>query len=155
MVDRTEFPRWLVGGGAALALVGTFMPWLSSGTVPRSSYELFELVERLGFSHDGVVGWALRLWPLAPLLLVLAAVAQGAPHADRRVRLARLVLALLSIVYVGGTAAAVWLAPEGGLFRLRFGIWVTLIGAATMLVGLSLALGRPVSRPGSEPSAAS
>lgn len=146
MVDRTQLPRWLVGGGAALALIGTFLPWLSSGTVRRSSYELFELVERLGFSPDGVVGWALRLWPLAPLLLVLAAVAQGLPRPDRRVQLARLVLALLAIVYVGGTAAAVKLAPEGGLLRLRFGIWVTLLGAATMIAGLSLRFLRPAKR---------
>ena len=121
----------------------------------RSSYELFELTDRLGFSPDGAIGWALRMWPLAPLLLVLAAVAQGAPHGDRRVRLTRLVLAVLSIAYAGGTALAVLLAPEGGLFRLRFGIWTTLFGSAMMIAGLSFPIGRPVSRERAEPSAAS
>ena len=131
-----------MGGGAALTLIGTFLPWLSSGTVPRSSYEIFDLVERLGFSPDGAIGWALRLWPLAPLLLVLAAVAQGVPGTDRRIRVARVVVPFMAIVYVGGTAAAVRLAPEGGLFRLRFGIWITLIGTATMVTGLALSMTR-------------
>ena len=120
------------------ALIGTFLPWLSSGSVLRSSYELFDLVERLGFSPNGAVSWALRLWVFAPLLLVLSAVAQGFPSEDRSVRLLRLVLPIIAVVYVGGTAAAVRLAPEAGLFRLRFGVWVTLIGAVTMIVGLLL-----------------
>ena len=150
-----ELPRWLVGGGAVLTLIGTFLPWLSSGAVLRSSYELFDLVDRLGFSPDGAVGWALRVWPLAPLLLVLTAVAQGLPGSQRRVRVARLVLAISAICYVGGTAAAVRLAPEAGLFRLRFGIWVTLIGAATMIAGIALRSRRPFGGAESKPPAAS
>ena len=150
-----ELPRWLVGGGAVLTLIGTFLPWLSSGAVLRSSYELFDLVDRLGFSPDGAVRWALRVWPLAPLLLVLTAVTQGLPGSDRRIRVARLVLAISAICYVGGTAAAVRLAPEAGLFRLRFGIWITLIGAVTMVVGIALDSYRPLTRGRSKPSTAS
>lgn len=145
MVDRTE--RWLIGGGAALMLIGTFLPWLSSGAARRSSYELFDLVDRLGFSPDGVVGWALRLWPLAPLLLVLCAVAHGVPSGDRRLSAVRLVLAAGAILYVGGTAAAVRLAPEVGLFRLRFGTWVTLFGAAMVLTGLVVRSARWAASP--------
>jgi hypothetical protein len=136
--DRQELPRWLVGVGAVVALVGTFLPWLSSGSVPRSSYELFELVERLGFSPNGAIGWALRLWVFAPLLLVLSAVAQSFPSDDLWVRRLRLALPVLAVIYVGGTAAAVRLAPEVALFRLRFGIWITLIGAVIMIAGLVL-----------------
>lgn len=137
MVDRSELGRWLLGAGAAASLIGTFLPWLSSGAVLRSSYEIFDLVERLGFSPGGVIGWSLRLWPLAPLLLVLSAVVQGMPSNARRVRVARLVLPSLAIVYVGGVAMAVRLAPDVGLFRLRFGIWITLLGTVTMIVGLT------------------
>lgn len=136
MVDRSQLARWLVGAGAAVTLTGTFLPWLNSGVVPRSSYEIFDLVERLGFSPGGAIGWSLRLWPLAPLLLVLSAVAQGVPRDGRRFRVARFVLPLVAIVYVGGTAAAVRLAPEVGLFRLRFGTWITLLGTVTMIAGL-------------------
>jgi hypothetical protein len=144
-----------VGGGAAVALTGTFLPWLSSGTAPRSSFELFELIERLGFSPDGPVGWALRLWPIAPLLLVVSAVAQGMPSTDRRIRLARVWLSVVASVYVGATAAAVWLAPDVGPFRLRFGIWVTLLGAAAMATGILMGPNRGLTPEESEPLAVS
>ena len=52
------------------------MPWLRTGERRRSSYEMFGIVDRLGFSPTGPVGMAIRLWPLMPLLLAaLAAVA--------------------------------------------------------------------------------
>lgn len=133
----------MVGCGAAVALIGSFLPWLSSGSVPRSSYELFDLVERLGFRGNGVIAWALRLWVFAPLLLVLSAVVQWVPRQDVVVRRLRLVVPVVALTYVGGTAAVIRLAPEVGLVRLRFGIWITLIGAVTMLAGLLLDRRRP------------
>lgn len=144
-----------MGGGAAVALLGTFLPWLSSGTALRSSFELFELIERLGFSPDGFVGWALRLWPIAPLLLVTSAVAQGLSSADRRVRLARVWLPIVAASYVGATATAVRFAPDDGLFRLRFGIWVTLLGAAVMIAGVVMGPNGGFSLEESEPLEAS
>ena len=33
------------------------------------------LVNRLGFSKGGLIGWALRLWPLVPMLLVVVVIA--------------------------------------------------------------------------------
>jgi hypothetical protein len=155
VVDRASLSRSIVGGGAALMLIGTFLPWLSSGARSRSSYELFELVDRLGFSPDGAVGWALRLWPLAPLLLVLSAVAQWAQWSHASLRRARFVLPVLSIVYVGGTATALRFAPDGGLVRLRFGIWVTLIGAFAVGVGLLVGSSARIRSAESAPSAAS
>ncbi len=138
MPDRDDLPRWLVGSGAAVALIGTFLPWLSSGSVPRSSYELFELVERLGFSGDGPIAWVLRLWVFVPLLLVLSAVVQGVPRNDPWANRIRWVLPMVAVVYVGGIAGILRLAPEVALFRPRFGIWITLLGAATMVLGLVL-----------------
>ena len=69
--------------GAAVVLVGTFLTWLRSGATERSSYDVFDLVDRLGFSEGGLVGWALRLWPLLPLVLVLAVVAWWWPSSGR------------------------------------------------------------------------
>ena len=68
-----------VTAGAAVLLVGTFLTWLRSGATERSSYDVFDLVDRLGFSEGGLVGWALRLWPLVPLLLVIAVIAWWVP----------------------------------------------------------------------------
>ncbi len=136
-------------------LIGTFLPWLSSGARSRSSYELFDLVDRLGFSPDGAVGWALRLWPLAPLLLVLSAVAQWTRGSRASLRWAQVALPVMSAGYVGGTAVALRFAPDGGLFRLRFGIWVTLTGAVAVGVGLLLGSSVRIRSAESAPSEAS
>ena len=46
-----------VTAGAAVLLVGTFLTWLRSGATERSSYDVFDLVDRLGFSEGGLMGW--------------------------------------------------------------------------------------------------
>jgi hypothetical protein len=122
-----------VSVGSLVIVVGTFLPWLQSGAVARSSYEIFDLVDRLGFSPDGAVGWSLRLWPVVPLLLVLGVVLQWA-HSERAlVRAVRLLLPVVVALYVGATAVAVRLAPASGLFRYRFGTWVTLLGSLAVV----------------------
>jgi hypothetical protein len=125
--------------GALVALVGTFLPWLASGAVGRSSYDLLDIVERLGYSPDGLVGLAFTVWPLAPLLLVLTAIAQWPGWTNAWSAIAAGALALVSAGYVGATALAVLNAPEVGLFRIRSGARVTAIGAVVMLVGAALA----------------
>lgn len=130
----------LVTTGAAIALVGTFLPWLRSGATRRSSYEIFELVDRLGFSPNGVVGWALRLWPLVPLLLIVSAVLQWWQRPERWVRV-RTFLPTLSAFYVGGTSAAVIWAPDAALFRFGSGPIVTLVGCLAVLAGVTLTSG--------------
>jgi hypothetical protein len=146
-------PPLAVTLGAALLLVGTFLPWVRSGAVDRSSYEVFDLVERLGFSPDGPIGWALRVWPLVPLLLVLGVVAQWWPGGGRLADALRRVLPLVTAVYAGGTALAVRLAPDAGLLRVGVGPSVSLLGGVVMLAAASWSIA--VSRRGSAASAAS
>ncbi|MAT06023.1 MAG: hypothetical protein CL424_13375 [Acidimicrobiaceae bacterium] len=155
--------RVVAAVGAVIALVGTFLPWLVSGTVERTSYELLDLVERLGFSPDGLVGLALTVWPLAPLGLVLCVVAQW-PWRGWQGKWAGWGAAALAVVvglYVGATAAAVLTAPEVGLFRVRNGASVTLAGALVMLAGAAvdaagvrreIRRGRPTDRDRSAPA---
>jgi hypothetical protein len=131
--------RAVAAVGAVVALVGTFLPWLASGTVGRSSYDLLDIVERLGFSPDGLVGWALTVWPLAPLLLVITAIAQWPGWVSGWTGIGAIALAVVSSAYVGGTAVAVLNAPAVGLFRVRSGVWVTVVGAAVMLAGVAVA----------------
>lgn len=59
---------------AAVVLAGAFGPWLHSGARSRSSFQAFALIERLGFAPNGLIGVGLRIWPVAPLLVVSAAV---------------------------------------------------------------------------------
>lgn len=121
--------------GAATTLVGTFLSWVSSGATARSSYEVFGLVDRLGFSPDGAVGWALRLWPLVPLALVLTVIAHWVHHPS--LRWPRHAMTGAAMLYPGVTSIALLNAPQIGLFRVGAGPWVTLIGAVVMLAGLA------------------
>ena len=116
-----------------MALLGTFMPWLTSGSRRRNSYEIFSLVERLGISQSSLVGWGLRVWPLAPFLLVAAATLQWFPR-----RWLTGVSAIVAVVYVGGVAAAVTFAPATSLIAVSYGPWVTLVGAVVLSVGALL-----------------
>lgn len=142
---------WSIAAGSSVAVLGTFLPWLRSGAVDRSSYEIFDLVERLGFSPDGPIGWAVRLWPLVPLLFALATVVQWSMSIHPAVTTARRVLPLVASLYGGGVALAIRLAPDAGLFRFRYGSWLTLLGSVVVLAAAVW----PVSRRGSAPSAAS
>ena len=119
-----------------MVLVGTFLTWLRSGATERSSYDVFDLVDRLGFSEGGLVGWALRLWPLLPLLLVLAVVAWWWPSAGSGWTATRVAITLVATFYAGAVAVAVVNAPEVALFSVGPGPTVTIVGAVVMLAGL-------------------
>lgn len=134
MLDR----RWVASSGALVVLVGSFLPWLASGTADRSSYDLLGIVDRLGFSPDGVVGWAVRLWPLLPLLLVVTVISHHITSDRSWLPAVRSGTAALSALYAGAVALAVRLAPDIGLFEPRPGPWVTLAGA--LLLALSAVL---------------
>lgn len=135
MVDRAFRGALTVTVGALVVLVGTFLPWLRSGSRDRSSYTIFDLVERLGFAPSGVVAWSLRLWPLVPLLLVVITVACWAVatrHAPWRLAAGATVV---GVVWIGGTAAALVLAPDVGLFRVGSGPAVSAVGVVAIMVG--------------------
>lgn len=121
--------------GAATALVGTFLTWVRSGSTGRSSYEVFGLVDRLGFEPNSVIGWLLRLWPLVPLALVVTVIAHWAHHPS--LRWPRHGVTSAALLYPGVTALAVANAPQIALFDVGPGPWVTLTGAVVMLAGLA------------------
>lgn len=138
--------------GSGTVLVGTFLPWVSSGSATRSSYDLFGVIDRLGFAPDGVVGWAVRLWPLVPLLLVTTAVSHALAPDPMWVRVARTAVTTFTAAYAGAVALAVRLAPDIGLIRPRIGPTVTAIGA--IVLGASLTRARRPDRrghPGAQP----
>jgi hypothetical protein len=127
--------RALVGVGATIALIGTFLPWLASGSVDRSSYDLVDIVERLGFSSGGVIDLALTLWPIVPLLLVVSAVVAVAPRIPSVVGVGT---GTVTGLYVGTIASAVLGAPSASLFTVRYGVWVSLCGSLALLAGTAV-----------------
>ena len=129
---NTADPSWRIPValtvGAALTLAGVFAPWLRSGTSSRSSFELFDLVDRLGFAPGGAFEWAVRLWPLVPLITIGAAVASWAGRA-----LLAIGLAGTAGCYVGAVAVGLRQAPNAGLIRTDWGVNLALIGAVTLV----------------------
>jgi len=122
--------------GAMIAIVASFAPWLQSGAVARSSYDLLGLVHLLHIAHHGLVRGAIRVWPLMPLSVIAAVVA--AWWGWRYIAAA---LGLLGGMYAGGLSAAVALAIHD-----RYTISVTAaptwtaIGSGIVIIGSLIVL---------------
>lgn len=120
----------LVTVGGIVAIAGMFGPWVYSGAATRSSFELADLVERLGFARRGLVGRGIRSWPMAPLLVVAGMVPMW--WFGGRIAAA---LSIAAGVMVGLVGAAVWTAPDSRLFGSEWGSLVTAIGAGALAAG--------------------
>jgi hypothetical protein len=137
-VQRNLIGQVVATLGGLVALVGTFLPWLRSGTRDRSSYEIFSLVDRLGISQSSVVGWGVRLWPVVPFLLVLAVTLQWFPR-----RLIGGTAVLVTVVYAGVVSNEVRSASSNSLITIQTGPLVTLVGVVILAAG---ALGAILTR---------
>ncbi|MFV0306351.1 MAG: hypothetical protein ACK5OX_01235 [Desertimonas sp.] len=124
---------------AVTVIAGSLLPWVRSGSRDRHSYDLFALVDRLGFSPDGLVGSAIRLWPLVPLLTIGAMVL--AWWGWRRVGG---VVGIGTGLYAGGVGWAIATAPA--VIEIRPGAAVTAAGGAVMVAASALTV--LVSPPG-------
>jgi len=113
--------------GAAVTIVGSWLPWLHTGNRSRHSYDIFALVERLGFSPDGAVGVLVRWWPLVPLVTVAAVVL--AWWGWRRIGGG---LGIVGGLYAGGVGVAVARAPA--VVEIGLGPRVTAVGGLILVV---------------------
>ena len=131
-------PRFIaavaVSCGAVLMIVGCFLPWLRSGRRNRSSFELFGLLDRLGFAPSGFFAWAVRLWPLVPLLAIIAAIGVWYLSGLRIVA-----PALVATLYAGGVSVGMKQIPNSGFVGVGTGPLVTGAGCAVMLVATMFA----------------
>jgi hypothetical protein len=116
--------------GATVAIVGSAMPWVRTGARSRNSYDVFELVERLGFSAGGLEAAALRWWPVIPVLVIAPVVvaAWGAGRAGG-------VLGVVGGGYVGAVGTAVAAARPGSGIEIGPGAVVAAIGGWVLLGG--------------------
>ncbi len=121
----------LIGGaGIVLVVAGSFLPWVISGTVRRSSYAIVGILGRLGIGEDGPIGILVGAWPLIGVLCMTPIVAAGL----RWWRVSG-VLAVLLAVAAGLLSFGVILATDG---LAGGGIGVDPIGPATMAAGAIL-----------------
>src|SRR4051794_1214893 len=139
-VQRILIGRAVATAGGLLALVGTFLPWLRSGARLRNSYEIFALVDRLGISESSLVGWGVRLWPVVPVLLVLAVVllwfAPVGPAAA---------VVVLTVLYAGVVSVAVDHAASNSLLSVTGAPILTICGLALLTAGTVLAIAFDIS----------
>lgn len=88
---------WLAGAGLALALAGSFLPWVISGSVTRSIYATAGVVDRLGIAGDGPVAALLAYLPLIAALCFAPVIAA----AVRWWRLAGVFALLIGLIMAG------------------------------------------------------
>jgi hypothetical protein len=135
VIVRRYAPHVALSLGAAVTIIGSLCPWVASGRVDRSSYEIIDLVDTLGFAEEGPFGLAVRAWPLMPLMVVGGTVAMW-----WRRHVVGPALAVAGGLYAFAVALTVRLAPSTGVLRIRAGTLVTIAGASVLVAATLLAL---------------
>jgi hypothetical protein len=142
-----QVSRSAVAVAVAAVLLGTFMPWIRTGSRRRTSYGMMGLIDRLEFAPGGLAENAVRWWPLVPMLGVLTMIAAWWPR-PRLAGLGGLVVA----AYAGGVAVALRRAPV----TLLIGRRVVVVAAAVLVVAslacLAIRPDRPTRPAGSTPA---
>lgn len=143
---------WLAGAGLALALAGSFLPWVISGTVTRSIYAIAGVVDRLGIAGNGPVATALASLPLIAALCfapVIAAAFRWWRWAGAFSMLIGLVMSVLSLGILvlawGKVGLTVRLDPLGPSVMAAGGL-LLLGGGACLIFGNSSPIRRRVGR---------
>jgi hypothetical protein len=130
IVWRRDLPRLLVTAGAGGVIVGAVSPWVASGSVERSSFEIAGLLERLGFASSGPFALSVRVWALVPLCVVAASVCVWWGRTGLGAA-----LAAAGGLYAAVVSLRVARAPDAGLVRVLGGPARTLAGAVVLLAG--------------------
>lgn len=135
MTIRRLHLLWCVFAGTGLVLViaGSFLPWVVSGNIRRSSYAVLGVAGRLGLGDDGPIGMLISVWPIFGVLSMTPLIAAA-------LRWWRVAGALGVVVAAGSALVSfgiLWIAVG------RFGLTVRLdpLGPAVMAAGSLLLLG--------------
>lgn len=131
----------LGGVGLATSVAGTFLPWLTSGTVDRSSYASFGVLRRLVGFH-GVAAWLVRFWPALALAYAVVVVVAIAGF----VRSAAALGFVLASWAAAVSSAALTSAPMAGVRVYALGPVVTATGSAMVMLAVILTLVSPAHR---------
>ncbi|MGS0686420.1 hypothetical protein ACVBEQ_14935 [Nakamurella sp. GG22] len=134
VTDRRLRVLCCVVGGTGLGLViwGSFLPWVVSGSVRRSSYAIVGVVDRLGVAGDGVLALLVTGWPLLGVLAMSPVIA-GCLRWWRTAG----ILSVLAALPAAGVSIAILVVAVG-----KVGLTVRLdpIGPAVMTAGALLLL---------------
>ena len=122
----------IAGAGLGLVIWGSFLPWVISGSVRRSSYAIVGVVDRLGVAGDGVLALLVTGWPLLGVVAMSPIIA-GCLRWWRTAGF----LAVLAALPAAGVSIAILVVAVG-----KVGLTVRLdpIGPAVMAAGALLLL---------------
>lgn len=133
MIDASRRLGILFGiPGLALVIAGAFLPWLVSGSVRRSSFEIAGVADRIGVA-DGVGGALIAAWPAICAAFVLPVLVA----AFRWWRTAGALAVVLGLLAGGLSAAALWFGlGVGSVVRLDpVGPTVMVTGSLLLVAG--------------------
>lgn len=149
LIRHPGTPLVLLTIAAAVIVIGTFAPWLRSGSTTRSSYDLLGLMSRLGIAPQGFVSTLVRWWPLVPLLATSAVVS-----AWWRWTSVAVAAAIVSVLYSGGVGTAIVVKSRSANIAIGPGPWICAIGGVAMLVAAGwLAVNNATGRGAATPAA--
>jgi hypothetical protein len=143
-----------IGGvGLLLVVLGSFLPWVISGNVRRSSYQIIGVVGRLGLGDGSALAVLIRAWPFIGVLCIVPVLAAAIRY-WRTCAVLAILIGLLSGALSFGLLILV--AGRGGaILRLDpVGPSVMAAGAVLLIcagVGLLTFTGSPVRRTGTRP----
>lgn len=127
--------------GLLLIVVGSFLPWIRSGSALRDSFEIAGVLDRLGPQDDPALTFALSVWIAVPLACVLTIGLYVAGLARMSAVCAIIVSAvagtvgLATYVVVGDGPGLVTSVPAGPMTTCLGGV-IALFGALGILLGL-------------------
>jgi hypothetical protein len=121
--------------GLVCVVIGTFLPWLYSGSRSRNSYATDGAVRRL-LGVEGLGSAALAVWPFVSLACAAAVAALVVGLA----RTAALVGALASFGAAAGAIAMLAANGSGTIQPANVGPTVTLVGSIAALASISIQL---------------
>ena len=129
--------------GLVLIVVGTFLPWLRSGTVTRNSYQAAGAIRDV-LEPGPLAGAALRVWPAVSLACALAV----ALYLLALRTLAAVLVVLLVAVAAAAAVGTLVSGPYGTVAAAPTGPAVTLAGGAIALAAVTMLLSRSIRRTG-------
>ncbi|WP_420123603.1 hypothetical protein [Nakamurella sp.] len=139
---------WLAGAGLVLAIAGSFLPWVASGSVTRSIYAIAGVADRLGIAGEGVLARLLAALPVLAALCfapVIAAALRWWRTAGALATSIGLVMSVLALgilaLTLGKIGLTVRLDPLGPSVMAAGGLLLVAGG-----VGLIFGHGSPVRR---------
>jgi hypothetical protein len=118
--------------GAAVVVVGAFLPWIRSGTTTRNSFAMLRIADDLGVVH----GWARRTMLVSWFVMPAACGALVLVSLGRRRWPAVVVSVAIAVV-----AFLLWVAAVSSPLPLTYGASVNLGGVTLLVVGALVSSG--------------